>query len=290
MSVYFSRTTRARVLILGMSLHLGMTTHIWVSIFDLDLYFTVHRLRYFYVDPDVTVYFWRTTRARVLILGTSLHLGMTIHMWVSMFDLDLYFTVHRLCYFYVNPDVTVYFSRTTWARVLILGMSLHLGMTTHMWVSIFDLHLYFTVHRLYFYVDPDVTVYFSRTTRARVLILGTSLHLGMTTLMWVSMFDLDLYFTVHQLCYFYVNPDVTVYFSRTTWVRVLILGMHFHLEITTHMWVPIFDLDLCSLELMTFAPACVTPPSAEFLLLYADKDGADQHQPRCCPLYAYYNY
>ena len=34
-----------------------------------------------------------------MILGISLHLGMTTQTAVSIFDLDLYFTVHRLCKF-----------------------------------------------------------------------------------------------------------------------------------------------------------------------------------------------
>lgn len=40
----------------------------------------------------------------------------------------------------INPNVAVYFSITARARGLILGMYLHLGMTTHMWVSISIFH------------------------------------------------------------------------------------------------------------------------------------------------------
>ena len=47
--------------------------------------------------------------------------------------------------------------------------------------------------------------------------------------------------------------------------------MHLHLGMTIQMWVSIFDfdLDLYSHELMTFAPAGATPPTAEFLFLNA---------------------
>lgn len=86
---------------------------------------------------------------------------------------------------------------------------------------------------------------FSRTTWARVMILGTNFHLGMTTYIWVSRFDLDLYFTVHWLGDFCVNPrvnpNVQVHFSRTTWARVLILGTNFHLRMSTYIWVSRFD-------------------------------------------------
>ena len=42
------------------------------------------------------------------------------------------------------------------------------------------------------------------------MMLGTGLFLGMTTQTAVSMFDLDLYFTVHQLCKsFRISPCQT---------------------------------------------------------------------------------
>ena len=50
-------------------------------------------------DPNVQVYFPRTIKATVMMLGISLHLGMTTHTAVSIFDLDLHFTVHQLCKF-----------------------------------------------------------------------------------------------------------------------------------------------------------------------------------------------
>ena len=40
--VYFPRTIKATVMILGICLHLGMTPQTTVSIFDLDLHFIVH--------------------------------------------------------------------------------------------------------------------------------------------------------------------------------------------------------------------------------------------------------
>ena len=55
-----------------------------------------------------------------------------------------------------------------------------------------------------------------------------------------TVFDLDLYFTVHQLCKFaspnYSNVDpnysnVEVHFSRTTKATVMILGIHLQLGI-----------------------------------------------------------
>ena len=47
--------------------------------------------------------------------------------------------------------------------------------------------------------DLNVQVHFPKTIKATVMILGISLHLGMTA---VFIFDLDLYFMVHQLCKF----------------------------------------------------------------------------------------
>ena len=44
--------------------------------------------------------------------------------------------------------------------------------------------------------DPNNQVHFSRTIKAAAMILGLSLHLGMTTQTAVSVFDLDLYFMV----------------------------------------------------------------------------------------------
>ena len=50
--------------------------------------------------------------------------------------------------------------------------------------------------------DSYVRVHFSRTTKATVLILGIGLHSGKETQIAVSIFDLYLYFMVHQLCKF----------------------------------------------------------------------------------------
>ena len=48
-----------------------------------------------------------------------------------------------------DPNIQVHLPRTIKATVMILGMSLHLGMTNQTAVSIFDRSLYFIVHRLY---------------------------------------------------------------------------------------------------------------------------------------------
>ena len=45
-----------------------------------------------------------------------------------------------------DPDIQGHFPRTIKATVMILGIILHLGMTTHTVVSKFDLDLYFTVY------------------------------------------------------------------------------------------------------------------------------------------------
>ena len=47
-----------------------------------------------------------------------------------------------------DPNVQVHFSITTKATVMILGKGLHSGMKTQIAVFIFDLYLYFMVHRL----------------------------------------------------------------------------------------------------------------------------------------------
>ena len=60
-------------MILDIGLHLGMTTQIAVSIFDLDLYFMAHRLCKF----D----FPTTMKATVMILGIGLHLEMTTQQY-----------------------------------------------------------------------------------------------------------------------------------------------------------------------------------------------------------------
>ena len=48
-----------------------------------------------------------------------------------------------------DPNIQVHLPRTIKATVMILGMSLHLGMTNQTAVSIFDRSLYFIVRRLY---------------------------------------------------------------------------------------------------------------------------------------------
>ena len=48
------------------------------------------------LDLNVQVHFPRTVKATVMIVGISLLLGMTTQTAVSIFDLDLYFMVHRL--------------------------------------------------------------------------------------------------------------------------------------------------------------------------------------------------
>ena len=50
--------------------------------------------------------------------------------------------------------------------------------------------------------DHSVQVNFLRTIKATVMILGISLHLGMTTQAAVAICDLNLFFTFHQLCKF----------------------------------------------------------------------------------------
>ena len=109
----------------------------------------------------------------------------------------------------LNFDPNVQFPRTIEATMMILGISLHLGMTTHTTVPIFDIYLYFTDQRLCKCVnpsfDPYFQVHFSRTTNATVLILGKGLHLGMTTQTTVSIFDLYLYFTIHCMRKFKLN-------------------------------------------------------------------------------------
>ena len=47
---------------------------------------------------------------------------------------------------------------------------------------------------------PNVQVHFPRPIKAKMMILGISLHVGITTQTAVSIFDLDLYFMVQQLC------------------------------------------------------------------------------------------
>ena len=56
----------------------------------------------------------------------------------------------------------------------------------------------------------DPQVHFPRTVKATVRILGISLHLGMTTQTAVFIFDLYLYFVVHQLCKFMRNIALVV--------------------------------------------------------------------------------
>ena len=46
-------------------------------------------------------------------------------------------------------------------------------------------------------LNPNVKVQFPKIIKATVMILGISLHLGMTTQTAVSIFDFDLYFIVH---------------------------------------------------------------------------------------------
>ena len=66
--VHFRRNIKATVMIPGISLHLGITTRAAISIFDLDLYFTVHRLREFA---------WRDIAfGRILV---------SFHQWVHLF-------------------------------------------------------------------------------------------------------------------------------------------------------------------------------------------------------------
>ena len=48
---------------------------------------------------NLTLYFPRTIKATVMILCISLHLGMTTKTAVSIFNLNIYFMVHRLCKF-----------------------------------------------------------------------------------------------------------------------------------------------------------------------------------------------
>ena len=50
-------------------------------------------------DPYVQDHFLRTIKASVMMLGISLHLGITTQTAVSIFELNLYFTVHRICKF-----------------------------------------------------------------------------------------------------------------------------------------------------------------------------------------------
>ena len=50
-------------------------------------------------DLNVQVYHPRTIKATVMILGISLHIRMTTQTALSLFDLDLYCTAHRLCKF-----------------------------------------------------------------------------------------------------------------------------------------------------------------------------------------------
>ena len=51
------------------------------------------------LDSTVQVHFPRTVKTKMMILGISLHSGMTTQTAVSIFDLDLYFMAHRFCQF-----------------------------------------------------------------------------------------------------------------------------------------------------------------------------------------------
>ena len=88
------------LMILGISLHLEMTTQTAVSIFDRPVF---HGSLTLYIcvipsfDPNVQVHFSSTTKATVTILGIGLHSGMKTQIAVLIFDLYLYFMVHRLC-------------------------------------------------------------------------------------------------------------------------------------------------------------------------------------------------
>ena len=50
-------------------------------------------------DPNVQVYFPRTKKATVMVFGVGLCLEMATQTAVSIFDLNLYSVVHRLCKF-----------------------------------------------------------------------------------------------------------------------------------------------------------------------------------------------
>ena len=64
-------------------------------------------------NPNFQVHFPRTLKATVMKLGISLHLRMTAQTTVSIFDLDLYFTVRQFCKFH----------GATWWNLFCLEMS-----------------------------------------------------------------------------------------------------------------------------------------------------------------------
>ena len=66
--------------------------------------------------------------------------------------------------------------------------------------------------------DPNVQDDFPRTIKATVIIIGISLHLGMTTQTAVSIFDLNLYFTIHRLCKFVLR--------NTAFIRILDIDLN----------------------------------------------------------------
>ena len=126
----------------------------------------------------VELCFSGTIRARVMKLGTSLHLveGNWMHPW--KLGHDLYFTHHWLNIFMSSLLVKLCFSGTIKARVLKLGTFIHLveGSWMHPWKLGHD--LYFMLHWLNkFMLSFLVKLCFSGTKRARVMKLGTSIHL-----------------------------------------------------------------------------------------------------------------
>ena len=92
------------------------------------------------------VIFSGTLRARAMELGSCKHLNECSLKLPSILNLDLHFTVHRLCKFLSSFCVKVNFSETIGARAMKLGSIKHLKEQMSTQSSFFSIDLLFMVH------------------------------------------------------------------------------------------------------------------------------------------------
>ena len=93
-------------------------------------------------------------------------------------------------------------------------------------------HLWPIFHGTVTSLSFSVLVSFSETVGPTAVILGTCIDYSMISWMQSSIFDHDLYFTVHWFCCVAINPTAAI------------LGTHIHLNTSSWMQSSIFDLDL----------------------------------------------
>ena len=115
---------------------------------------------------------------------------------------------------YFDPNVQVHFPRTIKVTVMILGISLHLLMTSQTAVSIFDLDLYFMVPGLckFFRISPCQTEPFEilLPCRCDLAFGGILVHKRNIFTFEQIVFPLDLISTFSQLTFrFYGDVSVT---------------------------------------------------------------------------------